>query len=206
MFGGVLVYAITLGCQRFRYRRIFYFVLSALSLLFLHNTYIAALLFGLLLSDLLYNNHIALKLDQKLCNILRSPRTKIVLIPALILSAAAVVMDIRFSQYFQLLFVLILILWLSYEGTAARFLGAKLLTKLSEYTFALYVLHWPILCSFSCMAVVHLPFNSYPLRVIIACIILFSLGIPASYILRRYVEIPFKRLTTYLPFQIKKSL
>ena len=76
MFGGVLVYAITLGCQRFRYRRIFYFVLSALSLLFLHNTYIAALLFGLLLSDLLYNNHIALKLDQKLCNILRSPPHK----------------------------------------------------------------------------------------------------------------------------------
>ena len=193
MWGGILVYITATVLRKIRYRRILILLMSIVSAFVLHNIYIAALLTGFLFSDILHNKNTVFWFEQSICLLIKHPRMRVIYLFLIILIASGLVLNIGTAIYLRYVFIALLFLFLSSENNITRWLGNKTLTYLSSYTYAIYATHWPILCSFACMAALVLPVDIYCIRVIVAFCVMVILTVSTSFLLRKYIEMPFHK-------------
>ncbi len=81
----------------------------------------------------------------------------------------------------------------------ARVLALKYISKLGTYTFSLYLIHLPILFTFTTFGFIHLHNHfGYNMSVILALLASVPLIIIATYLFERYVDKPSIRFSGYL--------
>lgn len=120
--------------------------------------YWIAVFLGAVLFDWLFNPYFKHKLSR------------ITAISLKIITAVLAVMVVFgvYATYFRLMLALVLCIVIAEDKTFQQICSNKVVLNLSKYTFAIYAVHWPIICSFSCF--LFLKFTSNFLR-IICCVV-----------------------------------
>lgn len=120
-------------------RWILYILIMITTFILLRDIYIIAVLLGAVCFDILFVTKISFPWGK----------IKPILFGVAICLIALVIIGV-YTVYFRLLLIIAICAIFKISKFAQKICENKFLLKLSKYTFAIYAIHWPILCSCTC--------------------------------------------------------
>jgi peptidoglycan/LPS O-acetylase OafA/YrhL len=106
---------------------------------------------------------------------------------------------VSFISIYTLIGATILIMLAISSTQIARLLATKYISRLGKYTFSLYLVHLPILFTYTTFAFIHLRDHfGYNTSALLAMVSSVPVVAVATYVFERYVDTPSIRLSSYL--------
>lgn len=147
--GAIIVYILVILFGQVKFRSIIYLLFGLFVYKYNRDEYFLSMITGVIYSDIFINKNDSLNIVKKIKSLLNYRVVQILggfVIWGLYISP---VFDMR-PTYYRRVVASGLVLLILVNGTMQRILSCERLPKFAKYSFEIYVLHWPIMCSLSC--------------------------------------------------------
>lgn len=152
-FGLSIAYIIMRFLHENKYRMFVQVAVITCSYIVTRDIYFSVILIGTMLADLMFNQGKQIALVSKIRNSLSNKYIKIFLLFSAIILYVFAILG-HFALYIRVWVAIVILLLCISSKKIQQLASHSVLLKISNISFEIYAIHWPIICSLSCYLII----------------------------------------------------
>lgn len=180
-YGSLFCFIIFIACGKNRFRFYFYFILSTVAFL-LAKYWLIVFILGHILCDA-KSTSVNNLVFQKFLSLFKNQQLNLFYLFVLLLLGGLY----NYYSFFYVPVCALIVIVILHTQRAQAFLMNKYLVWLGKVSFGLYLIHFPIICSFSCFLYLKMPLDNHVKTIVISVLTIFF-SLVFAHLFTKYID------------------
>lgn len=179
-WGAIVAYAMLTLLAGNKYRHWIYLGIGCLYFFVTKNVYFPCILVGIVISDIFF-------VDSNLKTFLKEDKRKWLQCLLIILAIMIYILTMHsaYCLYGKVFVAILGLIIIPTNGFLRKVMSVQCLVELGKYSYQIYAVHWPLICSFSCFLMLLMQRMNYILATTITFVLTLGLSMMVGIILNR---------------------